>query len=238
MEGVLQDSRDLGDLNEQRKIDARKMVSVSYSTNTIHQSLSDSKLTNTHSNDNSKTNIIEAQTMTSKSLTNGKSISKQQRSNTIVGSMSPTNSNNQSDLVAVVIDGEHMFRCDSTYAVAIKNLVLNLKKKNLMTIFFNLRKPTHRGLMSTLGNFLELFFKFFRDYSSIDRQFHFFKITGEEEFYYCVLESQVYELINKFANQSESRDRSSSTSSETDHSDELDYCRPEKHWISQSTEAF
>lgn len=102
-------------------------------------------------------------------------------------------------------------RCDSTYAVAIRNLVLNLKKKNLVTIFYNLRKPIHRGLMSTMG---------------------------EDEFYYCVMESQVYDLINKFAKQPELRDRSSSTSSEGDHSDEIDYVHPERNWLSQSTQEF
>ena len=107
------------------------------------------------------------------------------------------------DTRAAVFDGEHMFRCDSTYAVAVRNLVLNLKKKGIITIFFNLRKPTHRGLLSTLG---------------------------EDEFYYCVLESQVYELINNYSRQSDLRDRSSSTSSEADHSDQIDYIRPEKHW--------
>jgi len=210
IDGVMfQDSRDLGDISD-RSMDGRKTVSVSYSSSTIPQSLSDSKLNNAM--ENSKTNIIDAQMTNGKmnGSANDKGYNKQQRSNTIIGPTIIT-PNNQGELVAVVIDGEHMFRCDSTYAVAIKNLVLNLKKKNLMTIFFNLRKPTHRALLSTLG---------------------------EEEFYYCVLESQVYELIKKFANESDSRDRSSSTSSETDHSDEMDYIRPEKHWISQSTEAF
>lgn len=110
----------------------------------------------------------------------------------------------------VVFDGEHSFRCDSTYAVAIRNLVLNLKKKNLLTVFYNLRKPIHRGLLSTLG----------------------------DDFYYCVLESQVYELITKMARQPELRDGRDDSSSEGDHSDEIDYVHPERNWLSQSTSEF
>ena len=126
---------------------------VSYSTNTIPQSLSDSKL-NSNGNDNSKTNIIDMDIKSNGKQMNGVTSSngKPQRSNTIaVPNHNNNNNSTSSELVAVVIDGEHMFRCDSTYAVAVKNLVLNLKKKNLITIFFNLRKSTHRGLLSTLG---------------------------------------------------------------------------------------
>lgn len=112
IEGVFfQDSRDLGDIAD-RSMESRKTVSVSYSASTIPQSLSDSKLTNGNGIDHSKTNIIEAQGTNGKPNGTSKSIAKQQRSNTIIGPGILTSQNvaNQSELVAVVIDGEHMFR--------------------------------------------------------------------------------------------------------------------------------
>jgi sodium-independent sulfate anion transporter 11 len=46
----------------------------------------------------------------------------------------------------VVIDGEHMFRSDSTFGVSVKNLVLGLKGRGVTVMFYNLRKPVHRSL--------------------------------------------------------------------------------------------
>jgi len=208
IEGVLfQDSRDLGDITD--RSNEKKAVAYSINSTTIPQSFSDSKLSEqVNGKENSKTNIIDIDVQ---KLSNGlnnnneKQINgKQQRSNTIANpKITPNN-----EIVAVVIDGEHSFRCDSTFAIAMRNLVLNLKKKNLITIFFNLRKPIHRGLSSTLGE--------------------------DDLFYYCVLESEVYELINKFANAQDLTDRSSSASSETDNSDQIS----ERHWLSQSTREF
>ena len=67
--------------------------------------------------DNLKTNIIEAQSAnakTSNGTVNGtanKNFGKQQRSNTIIGTNTFNQNSNQNEgLVAVVIDGEHMFR--------------------------------------------------------------------------------------------------------------------------------
>lgn len=49
----------------------------------------------------------------------------------------------------VVIDGEHMFRSDSTFGVSVKNMVLGLKAQGMTVMFYNLRKPVHRSLRGT-----------------------------------------------------------------------------------------
>ncbi|RWS28077.1 sodium-independent sulfate anion transporter-like protein [Leptotrombidium deliense] len=54
-------------------------------------------------------------------------------------------------IISVVIDGEHMFRTDSTFAVGIKNMVDDFKSNGLQTIFYNLRKPLLRALETTVN---------------------------------------------------------------------------------------
>jgi sodium-independent sulfate anion transporter 11 len=46
----------------------------------------------------------------------------------------------------IVIDGEHMFRSDSTFGVGIKNMVENFRKQSILIIFYNLRKPVLRAI--------------------------------------------------------------------------------------------
>jgi len=51
--------------------------------------------------------------------------------------------------LAIVIDGEHMFRSDSTFGVSIKNMVQGLKIRGIAVMFYNLRKSVHRSLRGT-----------------------------------------------------------------------------------------
>ena len=51
--------------------------------------------------------------------------------------------------LVVVIDGEHMFRSDSTFGVSVKNMVQGLKMKGITVMFYNLRKPVLRSLRGT-----------------------------------------------------------------------------------------
>lgn len=107
IDGVLfQESRDLGDIATSAGANGtNRSVAVSYSTSTITQSMSDSKLTmNATGIDSSKTNIIDVEKTpngvngssngTKKMMLNGK-----QRSNTIANGL-PPNGNAGSELVA------------------------------------------------------------------------------------------------------------------------------------------
>lgn len=55
-------------------------------------------------------------------------------------------SQEMSSRIAVVLDGEHMFRADSTFALGIKNMILSLSDQKVLTIFYNLRKTVFRAI--------------------------------------------------------------------------------------------
>ena len=122
IDGVLfQESRDLGDIattnanNANGAINtngaangvANRSVAVSYSTTTIPQSLSDSKLTaNASGIDSSKTNIIDVESSKLANGMNGSSnankkmmLNGKQRSNTIANGLQP-NDNASNELIA------------------------------------------------------------------------------------------------------------------------------------------
>lgn len=49
--------------------------------------------------------------------------------------------------IIVVIDGEHMFRTDSTFALGIRTLVSNLKDRQISVIFYRLRRGVFRVIV-------------------------------------------------------------------------------------------
>ncbi|KAI1284990.1 Sodium-independent sulfate anion transporter [Halotydeus destructor] len=55
----------------------------------------------------------------------------------------------------IVIDGEHMFRSDSTFGIGIKNMVQSFYKDNFMVLFYNLRKPVLRAIRGSSLPFTE-----------------------------------------------------------------------------------
>lgn len=47
----------------------------------------------------------------------------------------------------VVVDGEHMFRTDSTFALGLKNMVNTLKERNISVIFYRMRRGVFRVIL-------------------------------------------------------------------------------------------
>ncbi|XP_054155831.1 sodium-independent sulfate anion transporter-like [Oppia nitens] len=123
-------------------------------------------------------------------------------------------SNELSSKIAVVLDGEHMFRADSTFALGIKNMITSLSDRRVLTIFYNLRKTVFRAV-------------------------HGVGIPANE-FHNCLNESHVYQLIQTHNKCRVLRSQSNvetlvSTMSSTINTSL--YHRNE-HWISQSTQAY
>ena len=113
IDGVMfQESRDLGDIatSPNGANGATRSVAISYSANTIPQSLSDSKLTaNASGIDSSKTNIIDVEAKVANGASNGMAngssngkkmmLNGKQRANTIANGLQP-NGNASSELIA------------------------------------------------------------------------------------------------------------------------------------------
>lgn len=118
IEGVqFQDSRDLGDISE--RSNEEKSVVVSYSTNTIPQSFSDSKLT-TNGIENSKTNIIDMDSnkvRTTNDTSNAKGLNGKQRANTVIGGLQPSINNE-------LVVSDHLF--DNIYDKILKSYLFDM----------------------------------------------------------------------------------------------------------------
>ncbi|XP_015784957.1 sodium-independent sulfate anion transporter [Tetranychus urticae] len=88
--------------------------------------------------------------------------------------------------LSIVIDGEHMFRADSTFAMSVRHMVDHYRDSGFITVFYNLRKAPYRAL----------------DVVFLD----------SEDFIYCEDEEKVYQAIRAgivksgISNQSDERD--------------------------------